>query len=440
MASRWSALGWCCGVACSAPVNPAPSPQTTPPGSAAPTAPAIAPAPTPTPTLGETSDTAPSSVPLPAPSPVRFTTTVLETAFYAEGASAADLDGDGTMDLIAGPLWFAGPAFTTRRTYADAEAFPLDSYSLFFLTFTDDVNRDGHPDVVAIAGPSGETSSGGTNARWYENPGSFETDTSWTSHLLFDGTVSNESPVFSDLDGDGAPELVFMTNQQLGYAARSADPAAPWTFRAISGADFATPFVHGLGAGDVSGDGKPDVLEKTGWWEQPATGGSWIHHAVDFALGGQGGAQMLVMDVDGDGDSDVVTSLNAHGYGLAWFEQRGPETFVAHQLLATTPDEMNVSQLHALASGDVNGDGLLDFAIGKRYYAHPSTNPDPGTTDPALVYWFEHTSDPAQRFIPRLVHADSGAGCSFIIQDVTNDGKADIFATNKHGTFVHVQH
>lgn len=437
MTLRWLTLGLCGGIACSASHNSAPLPSTT--ASVAPVATTpLTPAPTSSPS--ETNVSPPPSETPPTPSPVEFTTQVLETAFYAEGATAADLDGDGALDLIAGPLWYPGPEFGTRRTYADATTFALDSYSLFFLTFTDDVNRDGRPDVVAIAGPNGETGGGGTNAHWYENPGSFEVDTLWTSHLLFDGTVSNESPVFSDLDGDGAPELVFMTNQQLGYATRGADATAPWAFTAISNAEFATPFVHGLGVGDLSGDGKPDVLEKTGWWEQPAPGGPWTRHAVDFALGGQGGAQMLVMDVDGDADGDVVTSLNAHGYGLAWFEQQGPDAFVAHELLASAPAEMNVSQLHALASGDVNGDGLIDFAIGKRYYAHPSTNPDPGTTDPALVYWFEHTNDPARRFVPRLIHDDSGAGCSFLIQDVTGDGKADVFATNKRGTFVHVQH
>jgi hypothetical protein len=444
MTSRWALLSVSGTLACSAPeAHDAPRGSASTSSSTATSSSEAALSVSPTGT-----GTAPVGVPSPNSSgfaSIGFVTQVLETAFYAEGATVADLDGDGAPDLIAGPVWYAGPTFTTRHTYADAPTFALDSYSLFFLTFTDDVNGDGKPDIVGIAGPNGATSSGDTNARWYENPGnlegrsSVETDVVWTSHLLFDGTVSNESPIFADIDGDDQPELVFMTNQQLGYASRGSDGTAPWAFTAISDARFATPYVHGLGVGDVSGDGKPDIVEKSGWWEQPATGNTWLRHEVDFALGGQGGAQMLVMDVDDDGDADVVTSLNAHGYGLAWFEQRAPDSFLPHELLPGVPTEMNVSQLHALATGDINGDGLSDFALGKRYYAHPSTSPDPGTTDPALLYWFEHTNDPEQRFVPHLVHADSGAGCSFVAEDVNADGKVDIFATNKHGTFLHLQ-
>ena len=43
----------------------------------------------------------------------------------------------------------------------------------------------------------------------------------------------------------------------------------------------------------------------------------WKHHPHTL---GTGGAQMYAYDVDGDGDNDVITSLQAHGYGLAWFE------------------------------------------------------------------------------------------------------------------------
>jgi hypothetical protein len=152
---------------------------------------------------------------------------------------------------------------------------------------------------------------------------------------------------------------------------------------------------------------------------------------------------MPVYDVDGDGDMDVVTSLAAHNYGMAWFERTGTGTsitFTPHQILPRTAGVGNFSQAHAMVAADVNGDGLTDVIAGKRYYAHPSTNPDAGTNDPVVLYWFELVrSGGTATFVPHLVHSDSGAGCNFIARDLTGDGKVDIFTTNKRGTFLHVQ-
>ena len=151
---------------------------------------------------------------------------------------------------------------------------------------------------------------------------------------------------------------------------------------------------------------------------------------------------MAVYDVDGDGDADVVSALAAHQYGLAWFEQRPGQTpaFVGHEILPTAASSENVSQLHALISVDINGDGLLDIVTGKRFYAHPSRSPDPGTRDPAKLLWFELKRDAnGAHFVQHVVHADSGAGCSFAARDVNGDGKVDIFTTNKRGTFLHLQ-
>jgi hypothetical protein len=87
----------------------------------------------------------------------------------------------------------------------------------------------------------------------------------------------------------------------------------------------------------------------------------------------------------------------------------------------------------------MNGDGLLDVVTGKRYYAHPSSNADPGSDEPPLIEWFELQRDGGVTFTPHTIHADSGAGCNFAVLDVTGEGMPDVFTSNKRGTFLHAQ-
>jgi hypothetical protein len=383
---------------------------------------------------------------------ITFETRALATDHVAEGADAGDIDGDGIIDLVAGPRWYKGPNFALGGTLMpNPPTYTRDQYSLFFLTFVDDLNGDNRPDVIGVGDAGGGNGTGSPNTSWYQNPGPGNFGQTWTKTGLYtagSGFVANESPAYTDLLGDGRRELVFMTGGRLGYGTRGAMPTSGWGFTPVtpSGNPNFANYTHGLGVGDIDGDGLRDIAERTGWWRQVATA-NWERRAYGFGMAppsNWGGAQMQIFDVDGDGDNDIVTALAAHGYGISWFERTGTGasiTFTAHSILPTSPSAANnFSQPHAMAAADVNGDGLTDIIAGKRYYAHPTGNLDPGSSDPVVLYWFElRRSGGTATFIPHLVHNDSGAGCNFVARDVTGDGKVDIFTTNKRGTFLHVQ-
>ncbi|WP_218932467.1 PVC-type heme-binding CxxCH protein [Adhaeretor mobilis] len=361
----------------------------------------------------------------------------LTDQFYCEGASAADLNRDGHVDIISGPYWYAGPDFTERKEYYAAKPFSIDGYSDNFFTFTFDINGDQWLDILLIGFP-------GKEAYWYENPRGGSDH--WTRHLAF-ASVDNESPSFVDLTGDGKPELVFHTAGRFGYAEiPTNDPKEVWEFQPISPDRGYDRFNHGLGVGDVNGDGKADLLEKAGWWEQPSliSGSEWTFHEVPFAA--DGGAQMLVSDLDGDGDNDVVTSKSAHGYGLAWFEnvcQDGVCEFVEHPIMGEHPHENDYgvvfSQLHALALTDIDGDGVKDIVTGKRFWAHQGH--DPGGHDPAVSYWFKTVREQGKvQFVPYLIDSNSGVGTQLVVKDVNGDQWLDLVVGNKKGTFALLHH
>ncbi|HLU48910.1 MAG TPA: VCBS repeat-containing protein, partial [Planctomycetota bacterium] len=358
----------------------------------------------------------------------------LTDVYYSEGAAAGDIDGDGTTDIVYGPHWYAGPDFRVAREIYAAKPQPTERYADHFFAWIYDFDGDGDGDVFTVGFP-------GTPAYVYENPGKGKYDEHWTKHQVFDW-VSNESPWFTDIVGDERPELVCTRDGRYGYATIDFEkPFAPWTFHAVSEKIAADRFGHGLGVGDVDGDGRRDIIFAGGWLEQPddlSSGELWKLHEVAFT-NSYGGAEMHAYDVDGDGDNDIITSLAAHDFGLAWYEQvveDGKRTFKQRTIMGVRPDEnrygLVFTEPHSVALADMDGDGLKDIVTGKTYWSHHRQSPlwDAG----AVVYWFRlvRGSDGVD-WVPYLADGDAGIGRQVVVHDVNADGLLDIVTGGMKG-------
>ena len=376
----------------------------------------------------------------------RFRLQRLDDFYYAWGAAAADFNRDGVLDVVAGPYYYIGPDYTTRREIYITPTFnPSTQFASSMIDSAWDFTGDGWPDV--LAGESRPMSL-------YVNPKG--EPRRWERHPVLP-QITSELAVVRDLDADGTPEVVFGTGGPGGTIVfakpDAANPTAPWIVHPIS--EPGLGYGHSMGVGDINGDGRMDVLQAAGWWEQPTAGpvqGPWTYHPQAFGRWGRaegaGGAELTVYDVNGDRLNDVVTGLNAHGWGLAWFEQKrdrdGSISFTRHMIMddysTSNAGGVVISEMHAAAAADIDGDGVQDFITGKRHWSHLDSYTDPDPYGPPVLYWFRTVRDAkapgGARFVPELIHNRSGVGSQFSVVDLNKDGALDVVTSTNRGTFI----
>jgi hypothetical protein len=352
----------------------------------------------------------------------------------SETAAVLDVNRDGRLDIVSGDSWYAAPQWTKHRF---RELGFSNNYIDVFSDLPVDVDGDGYLDIASVTWFSRKIS-------WYRNPGKTSSSGLWTEGAINSG-FNVEFAVLADMDNDGrAREIVAQENGtgQSWYEARD----GKWLKHVVSDRSYG----HGIGAGDVNGDKRNDILTPRGWLEAPADprAGGWTYHqawesantpVTPPAAAPKPGAPAAVaslgfihvLDVNADGRNDVITA-SGHDYGVFWFEHGADGQWTRRMI------DNAWSQGHASTLVDLNGDGRLDFVTGKRFMAHNGS--DPGEKEPLGLYWYEYRpvpGKPAIEWIRHVIDYSSrvGAGMQIPVVDVDNDGDLDLVCGGKSGLF-----
>lgn len=353
-----------------------------------------------------------------------------------EAASAFDVNNDGKLDVVSGESWYEAPHWTPHKT---RDVVKQGTYYNCFATLPMEVNGDGLVDYVTCAYFS-------KNVGWVENPG--DSGKPWIYHEI-DLPGPSEAAQLVDLTGDGKPEVLPNAVGVVVWYELERPGSSPVWKKHDFGKEAAG---HGVGSGDVNGDGRTDLLTPKGWFEAPADPRSetWTWHP-EWQLGATG-IQILARDVDADGLSDVVYGMG-HAYGLYWLKQSragdGTRSWTKGVI-----DE-SVASVHSLIWADLNGDGQAhELVTGKRVYAHEI---EPGATDGSVIAWYDfdratggwkrHTvyqgepatnapaEGPKRDALKDFPPGTAGTGLQIEAIDLDKDGDLDLLCPGKSGLY-----
>ncbi|MCZ7652182.1 MAG: VCBS repeat-containing protein [Thermoanaerobaculia bacterium] len=269
----------------------------------------------------------------------------------------ADFDGDGDLDIGATTVNTAGSSDSVYWLANDGT--PADGvWELYFVSVSGevgepwgiaaaDVDGDGDLDLVVADRTDDEV-------RWYENDGAGDY---WDVHLVgaLDGAISVAA---GDIDGDGRTDIAAASASadRVVWYERG---GATWTEQVLSSS---TDGARSVRLHDLDLDGDLDLLvaaslaDAVYWFDNLGAGASWSRRTVSTGM--TEAVQAEAGDLDGDGDPDLVAAV-WDGDRVPWWENE----IIHRSFLASAPVDIRtgLGDPRALAAGDLNGDGLLDI-------------------------------------------------------------------------------
>jgi hypothetical protein len=303
------------------------------------------------------------------------------------GLAVSDMNGDGKLDVVGSEYTtssieiFFNAGSGVLRPHVDYPASGADGGARACWLAVGDLNGDGVPDI-ALGEPSIETGLDGMiGVLLNRGDGGLGPQASYTTKDSPNNGSWDRGPtaiVTADLNGDGFGDIAVTSEAEtVGVYLNNGDGTFAPEVEYVIGPQGATGNLSArLAAGDLNGDGRPDLVVLNYW--EPAVGvllntGRGAFAAEAAVVSGTALQQqyihVAVGDMDGDGRQDIVTaSADGAMPGISVFHNLGGATF-APPVAYPAPND----NLGPIAIGDLDGDGLPDVAAIASGKAWPPT-------------------------------------------------------------------
>jgi len=344
---------------------------------------------------------------------------------YSYGIAVADLDGDGHTDITAADAdgralyWFKNDGKGHFAPYVIQRNHPKERLERHAIG---DINGDGHPDVVIVENKTGDL-------YWFENNGTPTDGKLWKLHEITTGGMPHAYDVdLADLNGDGRLDVAASgwKGNQIAWFENPGTPDGQWTKHLLDG-DMTE--ARTIRVADFAGHGKLDLLataaaaDLVAWYQHPGgrATGEWRKHIIDETICRPMHGHPV--DMDGDGDADVVMAAGHNGSGvmegsIVWYENNGKPTvgpWKKHVICEHLP------QAFEAFAADIDGDGHIEVVA---------------TTWGVLggLFLFKHDGDPRGPWHKQVLKDKWVNANQVLIADLNGDGRPDILAQAERGS------
>jgi len=335
---------------------------------------------------------------------------ITTNADSAESVYAADIDGDGDMDVLS-----ASSLDNKIAWYENADGLGTFGAQQIISTNVDkpstvraaDIDGDGDMDVVSASFLDNKVA-------WYENTdglGSFG-----AQQIITTNALSASSIHIADINGDGDMDVVstsFIDDKVAWY--ENTDGLGSFGAQQIitTNADGA----KSVYVTDIDGDGDMDVLaaalfdQEITWYENTNGLGNFSSEQIITTIA-NGARSVFAGDIDGDGDIDVMSASIQGDDKVAWYENTdGQGAFGSQQIVNTNADNPR-----AVYTADIDGDGDMDVLS--------------ASIDDDKIAWYENTDGEGTFGSQQVITLNAASAVSVFATDIDGDGDMDVLSAS----------